>query len=214
VTKLVDQFLFASWKHLVEEMLVTFWKYSAPVTTPTPTWKTAPSDNLQQHMNLVMPLKDTTAVGRAKAAKAVGTSIDEVFTGLNNVGTVHFARFVIIAGNLCMISVYDGDFSNYIRDFISVFGSVFDDLMEVVKDPPPRPCERHPEAFIAWITAHDAFQVPGNLPSLFPREKNLENLPRDLVLLLEQNPNAQLGRFSAYPGLSSAQIRLATGVGW
>ena len=60
------------------------------------------------------------------AAQAVSASVDEVFTGLNAVGTVHFARFDIIGGNLCMLSVYDGDFTTYIRDFITLFGNVFD----------------------------------------------------------------------------------------
>jgi len=198
----------------MEWLLVQFWKRLAPVKTPTWAWKTAPADNLQQCMNLVMPLADKTAVGRAKAAGAVAANVDEIFTGLSNVGTVHFARFDLIDGNLCMFSVYDGDLENYIRDFISVFGSVFDALMEFVEHKPPTPCRLNPEAFIDWVNAHDAFQIRGDVPSLFPNERKIANLPRDVVLLLEQHPNVQLGRYSAYPGLSAAQIRLATGVDW
>ncbi len=199
---------------VLERVLIWFWSHRAPVTTPARTFKTAPADNLQQHMNLVMPLRDRTAVGRAKAAKAVGTTIDETFTGLSNVGTVHFARFDIVAGNLCMFSIYDGDFTNYIRDFIAVFGTVFNALMEVVEDPPPTPCELHPQAFVDWINAHDAFQVPADVTVLLPDEADIANIPRDLVLLLEQNPNVQLGRFSNYPGVSAAQIRWSTGMEW
>jgi hypothetical protein len=196
------------------QVLISFWSRKAPVTTPARTFKTAPADNLQQHMNLVMPLRDRTAVGRARAAKAVGTTIDETFTGLSNVGTVHFARFDIIAGNLCMFSVYDGDFTNYIRDFIAVFGTVFNALMDVIEDPPPTPCELHPQAFVDWINDHDAFQMPADVSSLFPGEGDIANISRDVVLLLDQNPNVQLGRFSNYPGVSAAQIRRSAGMGW
>jgi hypothetical protein len=202
-------------RQLLERVLVKFWSRRAPVTTPARTWKTAPADNLQINMNLVMPLADTTAVGRAVAAQAVAANIDELFTGLDNVGTVHFARFDLIGDNLCMFSTYDGDFTNYIRDFISVFGSVFDSLIiNLVKDPPPSPCELHPQAFVNWVNAHDALQIPGDLTQLFPGERDISNLSRDFILLLEQNPHVQLGRFSGYPGLSVAQIRLATDMDW
>jgi hypothetical protein len=50
-------------------------------------------------------------------------------SGLDNVGTVHFARFVIVDDNyICMFSVYDGDFTKYIRDFIATIG-VFDGVV-------------------------------------------------------------------------------------
>lgn len=205
----------AKLRQLLERILVKYWRSRAPITTPPRGWKTAPADNVQMHMNLVMPLIDKTPVGRATATQAVAANIDELFSGLNNVGTVHFARFDLIDGNLCMFSVYDGDFTNYIRDFISVFGSVFDALIvNLVEDPPPSPCEQYPEAFIDWINRHDAFQVPRDLTSLFPEESNIANLSRDLILLLDENRYVQLGRFSGYPGFSAAQIRMATGVEW
>ena len=200
---------------LVQRLLVAYWRRRAPIAVAHTPWKTAPADNLQLTMNLVMPLTDQTAVGRAKAVKAVAANIDQLFSGLNNVGTVHTARFDLIGGNLCMFSVFDGDFTNYIRDFICLFGNVFDALVGgLVVDPPPCPCSEHPEAFIDWVIRHDAFQIPGDLTSLFPQEANLENLGRDLVLLLDLNDNVLLGRYSGYPGMSVAQIRQATGVEW
>lgn len=202
-------------KHIAERLLVAFWKRVTPVKTPPAAeYETSLSANLQMHMNLVMPLADQTAVGRARAAQAIAANIDELFTGLNNVGTVHFARFDLIGGNLCMFSVYDGDFRAYIRDFISVFGSVFDSLLGLVADPPPSPSAHHPEAFIDWIHRHDSFQVPRDLTTLFADEENINNLSRDLILLFDANPHIQLGRFSGYPGVSAAQIRDGTGLGW
>jgi len=201
-------------KRLFERILVAFWRIGAPVKTPEPAYSTSLPDNLQMHMNLVMPLADQTAVGRARAVQAVAANIDELFTGLSNVGTVHFARFDLVGGNLCMFSVFDGDFRAYIRDFITVFGSVFDSLLGLVENPPPSPCTKHPEALIDWIHRHDSFQIPRDLTVLFPDEKNIKNLSRDLVLLLDENPHVQIGRYSGYPGLSVAQIRDKTGMGW
>ena len=201
-------------KRMVERLLVAFWRIAAPVKTPEPGYSTSLPDNLQMHMNLVMPLADQTAVGRARAIQAVAANIDELFTGLSNVGTVHFARFDLVGGNLCMFSVFDGDFRAYIRDFITVFGSVFDSLLGLVEDPPPSPCTKHPEAFIDWIHRHDSFQIPRDLTALFPEERNIKNLSRDLVLLLDQNPHVQIGRYSGYPGISAAQIRDKAGLGW
>lgn len=201
-------------RKIAESVLVAFWRWAAPVKPTEPQYSTALADNLQFHMNLVMPLADQTAVGRARAVQAVAANIDELFTGLSNVGTVHFARFDLVGGNLCMYSVFDGDFRAYIRDFISVFGSVFDALLGQIADPPPSPSALHPEEFIDWIRRHDAFQIPRDLTSLFPQERNILNLSRDLVLLLDANSNVQIGRFSGYPGVSVAQIRHGTGLGW
>jgi hypothetical protein len=202
---------------LGESAVVRAWKGRGvdAIDNPSWSWSSAPGDNLQKHMNLVMPLADPTAVGRARAVQAVAANIDELFTGLNNVGTVHMARFDIIGPNLCMFSVFDGDFTNYIRDFICVFGSVFDAIIStLVEDPPTGPTEEHPEEFVDWVKAHDAYQIPGDITQLFPDESDVQNYPRDLVLLLEQVDNLQIGRFSAYPGLSAAQLRLAAGIDW
>jgi len=199
---------------MVERFLIWYWKRKAPVTTPKWDWKTSLADNVQQQMNLVMPLADTTAVGKAKAVQMVAANIDELFTGLNNIGTVHSARFDLIGEYLCILTVYDGDHEVYIRDFISVFGSVFDAMIRVVADPPPWPCELHSAEFVKWVSDHEGFQIPYNLTQMFPEEKNLENLSRDLILLLADNPYVQIGRFSGYPALSTAQIRLASGIEW
>ena len=71
----------------------------------------APSDNLQRPMNLIMPLASTYLVDRGRLAKGLVQATEMVVVGLNNVGTVHFARFDIIGSDLCMISIYDGELS-------------------------------------------------------------------------------------------------------
>ena len=125
-----------SWfKFLSTYVVVPFWAWRNP-TLPLPggpRFSVQPSESVQRMMNLIMPLKDKSAVGRANAAFAIANNVDEIFAGLDNVGTVHFARFLLIGDYICMISVYDGDFTNYIRDFIATIGSVFDEVVKLVE---------------------------------------------------------------------------------
>lgn len=204
------------------------WRDPKPKLPGGPRVSSQPSDNVQRMMNLLMPLKDKSPIGRAKAVMALAQNVDEIFAGLDNVGTVHSARFLLVGDYICMISVYDGDFSNYIRDFIATIGSVFDELMLVVEGGMEvYPSEDNVEAFIDWVQAHDLFQAPdypielfglqdaqkGQVPNVPPH--GLETLPRELILQLQANPNISLGGgYRGYPGFSAAQIRKELGVGW
>ena len=224
---------FADWlpttavmKRVAARILVPFWAWRTPVAKLPggPPYSVQPGDNVQRMMNLIMPLKDKSAVGRALAALAIAQNKDEIFAGLDNVGTVHFARFVIVDDNICMFSVYDGDFTNYIRDFIATIGSVFDAVVSLVEGGDAViPSEHNIEAFIDWVHAHDLFQVP-DLPTDILRAQeavsgkpanDLRLLPRDLILQLNVNNNVSLGSgYRAYPGYSVAQVRQKMGIGW
>jgi hypothetical protein len=221
VDRLPDTRLF---QFIAGQVLVPYWAWRTPVPPqpggPPPAMQRG--DNVQRMMNLVMPLKDKTAVGRAKAALAVAQNTDELYAGLDNVGTVHFARFVIVGNNLCMFSVYDGDFTNYIRDFIATIGSVFDAVVALIEGGDAViPSERNIEAFIAWVHAHDMYQAPDLATDLLsqqnadPAQDDLQLLPRALILQLHANPNVSLGSgYRAYPGFAAAQVRHRLGVGW
>jgi hypothetical protein len=207
-------------KQLFERVLVRIWAWLQPtaVADGGPRDSPQPTDNVMRTMNLVMPLKDKTAVGRAQAAQVVGAALDEIYSGLDNVGTVHVARFAIVDNNLLMFSFYDGDFHTYIRDFIMTLGHGFDGVVSLIEDPPPLPCWRNVDAFIQWVHERDAFQLPSDATRLIeavaPGLDNLEDLSRYLVLQLDKNPNVQLGSYRAYPGWSVAQVRQKLGVGW
>lgn len=202
------------------------WREGKPKLPGGPRVSQQKSDNVQRMMNLLMPMKDASAIGRAKAVMALAQNVDEIFAGLDNVGTVHTARFLLVGDYICMLSVYDGDFDNYIRDFISTIGSVFDALMLLVEDGDRlRPCEKNIEAFIDWVRAHDLFQAPDypiDLIGLQAQQAGqtgrgfaLEDLPRALVLQLHANPNISLGGgYRGYPGHSAAEIREKMGDGW
>lgn len=217
-------------KWLSTHVIVPFWAWREP-TPPLPGGPRAavqPSENLQRMMNLVMPLNDPSPVGRAKAAFAIAQNVEEIFAGLDNVGTVHFARFVLIGDYICMISVYDGDFNNYIRDFIATVGSVFDAVISLVDGGDEMiPTAHNIETFIEWVRAHDLFQASDFPTDLFALQdaakglgpdrppRPLRSLPRALILQMRANPNLSLGGgYRAYPGVSAAQVRGAFGVGW
>lgn len=210
-------------------ILVPYWAWRTPVKPQPggPHLSIQSGDNLQRMMNLVMPLKDKSPIGRAKAALAIAQNKDAIYAGLDNVGTVHFARFVIVNDNICMFSVYDGDFTNYIRDFIATIGSVFNAVVELVEGGDAViPSEHNVEAFIDWVHAHDMYQVPDMATDILrdqeavngdpgPGHDDLRKLPRDLILQLHVNPNVSLGSgYRAYPGYSVAQVRQQFGIGW
>ncbi|WKA26909.1 hypothetical protein [Bradyrhizobium roseum] len=218
-------------KFVAARILVPLWAWWTPVKPlpggPHPSFQH--SDNVQCMMNLIMPLKDKSPIGRAHAAMAIAQHKDAIFAGLNNVGTVHFARFVIVGDNICMFSVYDGDFTNYIRDFIATIGEVFDAVVGLVEGGEKViPCEKNVEAFIQWVHERDLYQVP-DTPTDFLRDQEALNgdrnvspvnddltlLPRKMVLQLRANANVSLGSgYRAYPGFSVAQVRKQLGLGW
>ena len=217
-------------KFLSRYIVVPYWHWRDPKPKlpggPRPSPQ--PSENVQRMMNLIMPLKDPSPAGRARATLAIAQNVDEIFAGLDNVGTVHFARFLLIDNNICMISVYDGDFSNYIRDFITTIGSVFNDVISLVDGAEHLiPTEHNVEEFIDWVHAHDLFQAADfptdmfglqdaakGLPPNQPPHK-LTSLPREFVLQLHANRNISLGGgYRAYPGVSAAQVRQKFGQGW
>jgi len=215
---------------VASRILVPYWAWRTPVKPQPggPPLSIQPGDNLQRMMNLVMPLKDKSPIGRAKAALAIAQNKDEIYAGLDNVGTVHFARFVIVDDNICMFSVYDGDFTNYIRDFIATIGSVFNAVVALVEGGDAViPSEQNVEAFIDWVHAHDMYQVPDMATDLLRDQEavngdkaasendDLRRLPRDLILQLHANSNVSLGSgYRAYPGYSAAQVRHQLGIGW
>jgi hypothetical protein len=213
---------------VASHILVPYWAQRTPVKPQPggPPFSVQPGDNLQRMMNLVMPLKDKSPIGRAKAALAIAQNKDEIYAGLDNVGTVHFARFVIVDDNICMFSVYDGDFTNYIRDFIATIGSVFNAVVALVEGGDAViPSEHNVEAFIDWVHAHDLYQVPDVATGILRDQEavngqaagntDLRQLPRDLILQLNVNTNVSLGGgYRAYPGYSAAQVRQQLGIGW
>ncbi|MCM2567331.1 MULTISPECIES: hypothetical protein [Janthinobacterium] len=114
----------------------------------------------------------------------------KINAALTTIGTVHFARFTLLdrsqpnllpniqsAGTsdslvIGVITEYDGNFNDYIEDFVGELGEVFDALLQfVVGGKALIPVANHVAAFEAFITANDAAQhVPNNgLYSAYPQ---------------------------------------------
>ena len=198
-------------KLLFGSVAAAIWsRFEAPIDLP-PKSSLAPSDNLQTPMNLVMPLNFSYVAYRAELGHMLFDAADEILAGLNNVGTVHFARFDVIGGNLCMFSIFDGDFEGYIRDFIGAIGGAFDGIMKFVKDPAPTPCGQNVDQFVAWVRGHDSLQMPELASDVTP---GLRALQRQTLVQLYRHPNAQMGVYRGYPGYSVAQIRDGLEIGW
>jgi hypothetical protein len=193
------------------QLLTSFWaRRFRPLPPPSPTAVNI-TDNVQRAMNLVMPLRFRGVVWRGEVVRALAGAGNELLVGLNNVGTVHFARFDIVGRNLCMFSIYDGDFTAYIRDFIACVGTAFDALMAFVDDPPPTPVALHVDEFVEWVAARDAYQLPDSSTDLSP---DLVNLQRAFLVTLYEQSNVQVALYRSYPGFSAAQIRERLAIGW
>ena len=127
-------------------------------------------------LTLIMPLNPgTTLEDLGKVLVANQASIDNA---LNTIGTVHFARFVVLDASqpnlqpgldpkgplsLAVITEYDFSFSKYITDFINAIGDVFNALLEfVVGGSALIPVADHPDEFHAFVLKNDASAIPPN----------------------------------------------------
>ena len=68
--------------------------------------------------------------------------VDNAFAQLK---TVHFARVVFLDDNtkVAVITEFDGDFDNYVRDFAQALGPVFDTLFAHTVEAPPDRLDLH-----------------------------------------------------------------------
>src|SRR5438477_9923440 len=84
--------------------------------------------------------------------------VDNAFAQLK---TVHFARVVFLDDNtkVAVITEFDGDFDNYVRDFAQALGPVFDTLFAHTVEAPPLPVE-DPQNLQAFIDFSQKYNVP------------------------------------------------------
>ena len=131
-------------------------------------------------LTLLMPIRPGTSL--LAIAGALEASQIQTNAALDSIGTVHFARFLLLdrskpnllpelsvgaATDTMIIGVvteYDGSFDAYIGDFVAQLGGVFDTLLSFVEQGAALiPVTNNLAAFKAFITANDASQhVPNN----------------------------------------------------
>ena len=119
---------------------------------------------VQQPLTLVMPVRpeaSATLHAELEQLQALPREDNPVITALDEIGTVHFARFVFLDDErLAVITTYDGDFERYIMDFVDHIGGVFDQLLRHMADPPTLPVQQHPEEFLDYVRRHDLRCLP------------------------------------------------------
>src|SRR5271165_2936192 len=136
--------------------------------------------NMANALTLLMPVVANTSP--ATIAEALAAQQSAIETGLTKVGTVHFARFLLLDSSqpnlqptgsssdtlvLGVITEYDGDFDAYIQDFVDQIGGVFNALLPVVVGGEKlTPVADNVAAFTAFIQQNDASQNQSE-PSLY-----------------------------------------------
>ena len=135
-------------------------------------------------LTLLMPFNPNT--DPVVIGKTIATHQAAINAALTSIGTVHFARFLILDASVpnlqptgkstdslvfAVITEYDGDFDAYIGDFVSKIGFVFDALLPfVVGGAGLVPVAKNLNAFTAFVKTNDASQNPsaGPLYNAYP----------------------------------------------
>ena len=126
------------------------------VATPTP---------VQSPLNLMLTIKPGQTAALIEYLAANSSTINAALT---SVGTVHFARFLLLPGTqtFFVLTEYDGSFSAYIQAFTNKLGPVFDALFGFMESAPPLPVQQHVQAFEAFVAKNN---LKSNLYAAYPQ---------------------------------------------
>ena len=78
----------------------------------------------------------------------------ELAKAQDDLGTVHFSRFMARERELLFISDVDGEVDEHIERLVESAGPVFDAIFEHVADPPPAPVADNPDRVAKWLKRH------------------------------------------------------------
>lgn len=126
----------------------------------------SPTTPVQNALTALFPIKAGAVDGLREKLKT--SALDP--SGLDAVGTVHFARIFVFEPNnpsgvpsniAAVITTYDGDFSAYIQDFVNEpdVAAFFDTFLSVVDDPAAAgiiPVIKNASAFAAFVQKYDS----------------------------------------------------------
>jgi len=122
---------------------------------------TQPPKAVQNPLTLIMTIKSEADFGQLSALlqrmQSAPPDKNPIWTALNKLRTVHFARFVFLENNtkLAVITTYDGTFEAYINEFIDEIGDVFNALLAHMKDAAPLPVQQNRQAFLDYVRKND-----------------------------------------------------------
>ena len=117
--------------------------------------------SVQSPLTLIMTVKSAADSAFLQALlhklQSAPPEQNPIWTALNKLNTVHFARFVFLDNNmkLAVITTYDGSFEDYINEFIDEIGDVFNALLAHMSDAPPLPVQQNRQAFLDYVRAND-----------------------------------------------------------
>jgi len=125
----------------------------------------AADDPVQNPLTLVMTLRSPeerrTLQGKLEALQSLPREQNPVVAALDEIATVHFARFVFLdEERLAVITTYDGDFDAYVNEFVDHIGDVFNDLLQHMDGAPPLPVQRHRQEFLDYVRRNDLRCLP------------------------------------------------------
>lgn len=111
-------------------------------------------------LNLVLELTDPAQM--PELIRVIKQAEDEIRYRMKRLNSVHFARFLPTRGNtaLQVITEFDGLLEDYLYDFVIVVGDIFNDMLGFIKDPPPLPIQRDPDAFVEFVRRNNRVTVP------------------------------------------------------
>jgi hypothetical protein len=116
---------------------------------------------VQSPLTLIMTIKSTSDYDQLAALlqqiQSAPPEKNPIWVALNELKTVHFARFVFLEKNtkLAVITTYDGSFEDYINEFIDEIGDVFNALLAHMDGAPLLPVQKNRKAFLDYVRAND-----------------------------------------------------------
>lgn len=141
-------------------------------------------------LTLLIPIAET--VQPLEILQTIAQNQSTLNQALGVVGTVHYARFVLLdrakpnlqfdpkspSANtgqlvLAVITEYDGDFSTYVKAFVKQIGKIFDALLAFSADGTQLiPVEQNADAFVDYVKRNDTSTVQPTLFAAYPYSVN------------------------------------------
>ena len=137
-----------------------------PQAIPTCPFSSMDRDAVFSGLNLNLELKDPRQM--PDLLRLLRSLEDEIRFRMKRLNSVHFARFLPTRGNtvLQVITEFDGRIDDYLLDFVIVVGDIFNAILGFIRDAPPLPIQRNPDAFIDFVRRNNLIDID----PLDPRE--------------------------------------------
>ena len=122
------------------------------------------SAQIGRGFSLVMQLQDPQRLPELMSKLDQPATRQRISAALASLDYVHFARFLPLWGHglLLIVTEFDGDMRDYVTDFAVVLDDEFSLILSYMRDAPPLPVSRDPEAFWRYVQKHTR-SAPGEL---------------------------------------------------